>query len=52
MDVCVRWFCVCVVLCAGNGLATSWSPVKGVLPSVYRIKKLKKWPRSTRAVGP
>jgi hypothetical protein len=27
-------FCVCVVLCLGRGLATSWSPVQGVLPSV------------------
>jgi hypothetical protein len=36
MDVwCVRaFFCVCVVLCLGRGLATSWSPVQGVLPSV------------------
>jgi hypothetical protein len=23
MDVCVRLFCVCVVLCVGSGLATS-----------------------------
>jgi hypothetical protein len=42
MDVFVRVFCVCVVLCVGNGLATGWSPVQGVLPPVYRIKKLKK----------
>jgi hypothetical protein len=36
MDVwCVcSFFCVCVVLCLGRGLATSWSPVQGVLPSV------------------
>jgi hypothetical protein len=36
MDVwCVCAFsCVCVVLCLGRGLATSWSPVQGVLPSV------------------
>jgi hypothetical protein len=27
MDVCVRLFCVCAVLCAGNGLETGWSPV-------------------------
>jgi hypothetical protein len=27
-------FCVCVVLYLGRGLATSWSPVQGVLPSV------------------
>jgi hypothetical protein len=24
MDVCVRLFCVCVVLCVGSGLATGW----------------------------
>jgi hypothetical protein len=36
MDVwCVfAFFCVCVVLYLGRGLATSWSPVQGVLPSV------------------
>jgi hypothetical protein len=37
----VRLFCVCVVLCVGSGLATGSSPVQGVLPSAYRIKKLK-----------
>jgi hypothetical protein len=46
LDVCVRLFCVCVVLREGSGLMTDWSPVQGVLPSVYRIKKLQKWPRS------
>jgi hypothetical protein len=36
MDVwCVCAFCsVCVVLYLGRGLATSWSPVQGVPPSV------------------
>jgi hypothetical protein len=34
-------FCVCIVLCVGIGLATSWSLVQGVLPTVYKIKKLK-----------
>jgi hypothetical protein len=34
MDVCVRLFCVCVVLCIGSGLVTDWSPVQGVLPTV------------------
>jgi hypothetical protein len=48
MDVCVRLFCVCVVLCLGRGLATGWFPVQGVLPTVYRIKKLKKRPRSNK----
>jgi hypothetical protein len=48
MDVCVRLFCVCVVLCVGSGLATSWSPVQGDIPTVYRIKKLKNRPRFKR----
>jgi hypothetical protein len=37
--VCMRLFCVCVVRCLGTGLATSWSPVQGVIPSV-------KWSRN------
>jgi uncharacterized membrane protein YjgN (DUF898 family) len=32
--VCMRLFCVCVVLYVGSGLATGWSLVHGVLPSV------------------
>jgi hypothetical protein len=32
--VCMCLFCICVVLCLGRGLATSWSLVQGVLPSV------------------
>jgi hypothetical protein len=28
MDVCVRLFWVCTVLCAGSALATGWSPSK------------------------
>jgi hypothetical protein len=46
MDVCVRLVSVCVALCVGSGLATGWSPVQGVLPIVYRTKKLKKRPKS------
>jgi hypothetical protein len=42
MDVCMRLFCVRVVLCIGSGLATGSSPVQGALPIVYRINKLKK----------
>jgi hypothetical protein len=34
MDVYVRLFCVCVVLCIGSGLATGWFPFQGVLPTV------------------
>jgi hypothetical protein len=37
MDVCLRLFCVCT----SSGLATGWSPVQGVLPTVSKIKKLK-----------
>jgi hypothetical protein len=46
--LCVCLFCVSAVLCAGSRLATGWSPVQGVLPNVYRIKKLKNKPRSKR----
>jgi hypothetical protein len=37
MDVCARLFCVCVVLSVGSGLAMGWSPVQGVLQTVYRL---------------
>jgi hypothetical protein len=37
-------FCVYIVLCVGRGLATGRSSVQAVLPTVYRIKKLKKQP--------
>jgi hypothetical protein len=40
--LCVCVYSVCVVLCIGRGLATGSFPVQGVLPTVYRIKKLKK----------
>jgi hypothetical protein len=35
--VCVRLFCVCVALCIGSGLATGWSPIQGILPTVYGL---------------
>jgi hypothetical protein len=41
MDACVCLFCVCVVLHLGCGLGPGWSPVQGVLLTVYRITKLK-----------
>jgi hypothetical protein len=41
VDVCMRLFCVCAVLCVGRGLETGWSTFQGVLPTVYRIMKLK-----------
>jgi hypothetical protein len=34
MDVCMCLFCVCIVLCVGSGLATGWSSVHWVLPTV------------------
>jgi hypothetical protein len=48
MDVCVRLFCVCVILCVGRGLGMGRSPVQGVLPTVYRIKNLEKGPNSKK----
>jgi hypothetical protein len=42
MSVCV--YSVFVLSCVGSGLATGWSPVKGVLPTMYRITILKNWP--------
>jgi hypothetical protein len=50
MYVCVRLFRVCGVLCVGSGLATDWSPVQGVQPTTYRIRKLKKRPRPNEGV--
>jgi hypothetical protein len=45
-------YSVCAVLCAGRGLATCRSPIKGDLPTVCRIKKLKSGqvPRGCRAI--
>jgi hypothetical protein len=47
---CVRLSCFCVVLFVGRSLTTAWSPVQGVLPSVYRIMKLKKRPRPNKGL--
>jgi hypothetical protein len=52
MHGCLYAFILCVVLCAGSGLATGWSLVQGVLPIVYGLGNWKNWPRSTRAVKP
>jgi hypothetical protein len=46
--LCVRLFCVCVILCVGSGLATGWSPSES-----YRLCKwLRNWkkkrPRSNK----
>jgi hypothetical protein len=35
--MCVCVYSVRVVLCVGSGLVEDWSPVQGVLPTVYRI---------------
>jgi hypothetical protein len=43
MSVCV--YSVYIVLCVDCDLAKGWSPVQGVLPTVYRINKLKRRPR-------
>jgi hypothetical protein len=50
MDICVHLFCVCVALCLRRGLATGWSRVQGILPTVYRIKKVKKRQRSYKGL--
>jgi hypothetical protein len=45
MDVCLRLFCVCVC-----GLATGWSPVQGVLPTVLRLRNWSETKRFTDAL--
>jgi hypothetical protein len=47
---CLRAFvlCLCYLVCAGSDLATGWSLVQRVLPTVYRITKLKN-KKATRA---
>jgi hypothetical protein len=47
MDVCVRLFCVYVVLCVGSGLSTGWSPVQGVLQTVLRLSNWSETKRFT-----
>jgi hypothetical protein len=49
---CVRLFCVCVVLFVGSCLETGWSPVQGVLPTVYRLRNWKggQVPKGYRAI--
>jgi hypothetical protein len=41
MDVCVRLFCVCVLLCIRGLLATGWSSVQGALPTVCALRNCK-----------
>jgi hypothetical protein len=52
MDVCVCLFCICSVLCTGSGFVTGWSHVQRVIPTLQKIKKLKKLPRSIMAIEP
>jgi hypothetical protein len=42
ISACIYLFCICGILYVGIDLATDWSPIPGVLPTVYRIKELKK----------
>jgi hypothetical protein len=41
MDVCVRFFCVYVVLCGSRGLATGWSPAKESYRLCIALRKCK-----------
>jgi hypothetical protein len=41
MDICVRLLCVYVVLCVDSSIATGWSPVQGVLQTVYKLRNWK-----------
>jgi hypothetical protein len=44
MSVCV--YSVLVLFFVGSGLAVGCSPIQGVLPTVYKSKKLKKAARA------
>jgi hypothetical protein len=48
--VCMRLFCVCVVLCVGSGLATGWSLAQGVIHSLKMITELNKEARAPNGV--
>jgi hypothetical protein len=47
MDACLRLFCVYVVLGVGSGLATGWSPIPGVLPTLLELRKWSETKRFT-----
>jgi hypothetical protein len=38
---CMCIYSVCVVLCVSSGLATGWSPLQRVLPTVYGLRNWK-----------
>jgi hypothetical protein len=38
---CLSAFILFVLSCVGSGLATAWSPVQGVLPTVYTLRNWK-----------
>jgi hypothetical protein len=50
MDICVRLFCFCVVLCVGSGVATGWSPVQGILPTTLGLRNWSETKRFTDAL--
>jgi threonine/homoserine efflux transporter RhtA len=52
MDIYVHLFYIYVALCVGSDLPTTLFPAQGVLPTVYRLKKLKKAAKVQRAVEP
>jgi hypothetical protein len=37
--ICMCFYSVCVVPFLGRGLSLNWSPVRVVLPNVYKVKK-------------
>lgn len=41
MNVCVRLFCACTVLCEGCGLAMGRSAVPEILKNISRMEKVK-----------
>jgi hypothetical protein len=38
---CLSAFILLVLFCVGSDLVTVWSPIQGVLPTLYEIKKFK-----------
>jgi hypothetical protein len=42
IGISMRFFYGCAVLCTGSGLATGWSPVQEILPSVQKDHETEK----------